>query len=201
MGDFRMNEKKKMICTKCFEVIEPNDKNSVPFGYEDEGILSISHAPPCGDGMNETDAMLIEYSKDNLESIAAFGKETIMGLNDVTKSLGDDLNLCMELLIGERNVIKFRNFLRKKRREKSNTKNKFKKYDYKKAIKIIIERKPKVASLGIIESWEKTSEKVYEDGKFLLDLEKESEIMGITGSYRGTPTLDIDGETIECWII
>ena len=102
-----------MICTKCFEIIVPNVKNSVGFGYPDEGIVSISHALPCGDGLNDDDSKLIDA--DDLEGIIEAAKERVRHLEEVSQHLGDDLNLCMVLLIGKKDTGEFREFLAEKR--------------------------------------------------------------------------------------
>ncbi len=66
-------------------------------------------------------------------------------------------------------------------------------YDFKQAKKLIQLNSDKLieASLGIKEDWFWTANTVYEEGKFVVDLDAIKEIAGITGSCWGTPTLQL----------
>lgn len=61
------------------------------------------------------------------------------------------------------------------------------------------------ALLGMSEDWFWTAETIFEDGKFILDLDDEAtEIGGIKGSYWATPLLEVemrDGSVVrrECF--
>lgn len=79
-------------------------------------------------------------------------------------------------------------------------------YDYKKARDIIKENKDKLkeASLGMSEDWFWTAETIWENGKYIRRLTKNTEISGIDGSRWATPTLELwykDGssEMIPCY--
>lgn len=79
------------------------------------------------------------------------------------------------------------------------------KYDYEKAKKLIAENANnlKNASLGMHEDWFWTAQTVWEDGKYEKELNDETNIGGINGSYWATPTLQLcfnDGsdKMIEC---
>lgn len=74
------------------------------------------------------------------------------------------------------------------------------KYDYNKAIKRIKETKPTEAYLGMLEDWGWTYKKVYENGKFLVDLKKKPLIHNISGSVWATPTLELDGNKEDCFV-
>lgn len=68
------------------------------------------------------------------------------------------------------------------------------KYDYKKA-KMLIEKEKKnikEALLGMREDWFWTAEIVFEDDKYVIDLEQKNlTIAGIDGSFWATPVLEI----------
>lgn len=69
------------------------------------------------------------------------------------------------------------------------------KYDFKSAKKYIQMHSDLIdsATLGIHEDWFWTAQTVFEDGRFLIDLdEKDLKIGGISGSDWGTPTLEIE---------
>lgn len=68
-----------------------------------------------------------------------------------------------------------------------------KKYDFKKAEKIIEDNKDKLteAALGMHEDWFCTAEAVFENGKYNRKLEDGMFICGIYGSYWATPTLQL----------
>lgn len=69
------------------------------------------------------------------------------------------------------------------------------KYDYKLAKEFIMQNKEviKEASLGMAEDWFWTAETVYEDGKFLIDLDKNNiNTAGINGSHWATPSLMVE---------
>ncbi|MED3648534.1 hypothetical protein P4475_17290 [Halalkalibacterium halodurans] len=70
-----------------------------------------------------------------------------------------------------------------------------KKYDYAKARKLIEKHKNEIVSayLGMHEDWAWTAEMVYEDGEFVIDLQKSDlTIAGISGSAWATPTLCLE---------
>ena len=65
-------------------------------------------------------------------------------------------------------------------------------YDFNKA-KSLIENTPNVesASLGMHEDWFWTAETVYEEGKFTIELNDDTQIGGINASKWATPTLQL----------
>lgn len=67
-------------------------------------------------------------------------------------------------------------------------------YDFQKAKNIIESEREEIvsASLGMEEDWCWTSATVFENGKFVIDLEKCKEICGIDGSYWATPILEVE---------
>lgn len=80
------------------------------------------------------------------------------------------------------------------------------KYDYEAAKKMIQMKSDVIvkASLGMEEDWFCTAVNVYEDEKFVINLDEEPEIAGIRGSFWATPSLMLyykDGreELIECY--
>jgi hypothetical protein len=71
-------------------------------------------------------------------------------------------------------------------------------YDYARAQRLIEEHKPTSASLGMAEDAFFTTEEVYENGAYLLDLAKRPTIGGIRGSHWATPVLTMEIEGEEC---
>ena len=79
-------------------------------------------------------------------------------------------------------------------------------YDFEKAKKIIEEKASliKSAALGMHEDWFWTANNVWEDGKYSIELNSETEIAFIKGSTWATPTLQLiyldgDDEMIPCF--
>lgn len=77
----------------------------------------------------------------------------------------------------------------------------YKNYDYKKAKATIKQYlsdqgfgKLISASLGMEEDWGWTAETIWEDGKFINKLSKDTKIAGINRSYFATPTLSLEIE-------
>lgn len=66
-------------------------------------------------------------------------------------------------------------------------------YDFTKAKKIIAKEKENLRSayLGMHEDWFWTAIDVWEDGKYKIQLKKDTLIVGINGSYWATPTLQL----------
>jgi hypothetical protein len=67
-------------------------------------------------------------------------------------------------------------------------------YDYDKAKSIIEENKNKglvEAILGMKEDWNWTSETIWDNGKYVMVLEEDTEIAGISGSTWATPVLEL----------
>jgi hypothetical protein len=75
-----------------------------------------------------------------------------------------------------------------------------KEYDYEKAKRRILEVKPNEAGLFMAGDKGWTYETVWEDEKFVINLDEKPEIAGITGSVWATPMLDMDGEEEECFV-
>lgn len=82
-----------------------------------------------------------------------------------------------------------------------------KKYDFKKAKEIILERKERIdyASLGMQEDWFWTTETVFKNGEFQINLDTVKTIAGISGSSWATPILSIEykdgsSEIFDCYI-
>jgi len=80
-------------------------------------------------------------------------------------------------------------------------------YDFKKAKKLIGYHADDIlsASLGMHEDWYWTAETVWEDGKYIKDLDKSPNICGIKESRWATPTLTLDFKdgterSFECFI-
>ncbi len=67
-------------------------------------------------------------------------------------------------------------------------------FDWNKAAKLIKERGAKSASAGLAGDWEYTGGSIFQDGK--PDF---SEYTYLASTW-ATPELEIDGETIDCWI-
>ena len=79
-------------------------------------------------------------------------------------------------------------------------------YDYEKAKNLIEENNDKIvrAFLGIKEDWFWTAEPVWENGKYILDLDDKPNILGIKGSKWGTPAIRLyyeggENTIIECY--
>ena len=69
------------------------------------------------------------------------------------------------------------------------------KYDFKKAKQFIEQNKENIkeASLGMHEDWFWTAKTIFEDGKYLVNLDdKDLTIGGISGSYWATPALQVE---------
>ncbi|MEK5175124.1 hypothetical protein NST63_18155 [Heyndrickxia sp. FSL W8-0496] len=68
-----------------------------------------------------------------------------------------------------------------------------KKYDFKKAIRLIEENKSNLieASMGMHEDWFWTADTIFENGKFVKDLDDETSIAGINSSSWATPTIQL----------
>jgi hypothetical protein len=66
-------------------------------------------------------------------------------------------------------------------------------YDFAKAKQIIEEKEHDLdsASLGIDEDWFWTAETIYDNGKFVMNLDEIQCIAGIDGSLWGTPVLKL----------
>jgi hypothetical protein len=82
-----------------------------------------------------------------------------------------------------------------------------KNYDFKKAKQLILENQEnlKSAALGMHEDWFWTADTIWEDKKFIIDLDEVTSIAGIGGSSWATPTLqlvfkDNADKMIECSI-
>lgn len=67
-------------------------------------------------------------------------------------------------------------------------------FDWDKAARIILEKHPKNASAGLRDDWGCTGGVIYEDGKPVTD------DYTFLASTWAVPELEVDGETIECWV-
>lgn len=70
-------------------------------------------------------------------------------------------------------------------------------FDWKKAARLIAERKPRNASAGLIEDWEWTGGTIYRDGQPV----PENETYVYLVSTWATPTLIMDGDEFSCYFI
>jgi hypothetical protein len=69
-------------------------------------------------------------------------------------------------------------------------------FDWKKAAELIRDTNPIVASAGLSGDWEYTGGKIFEDGQPVPS----GDTYTYLASTWATPELDLDGETIDCWI-
>lgn len=69
-------------------------------------------------------------------------------------------------------------------------------FDWDKAARLIVERKPTVAEAGLGGDWSHTGGEIWRDGKPV----PESDTYVYLSSNWATPQIEIDGETIDCWI-
>lgn len=70
-------------------------------------------------------------------------------------------------------------------------------FDWHKAARLIRERNAKVASAGLSGDWEYTGGSIFEDGKPV----PKDKTYTYLSSTCATPELDIDGETIPCFVV
>jgi hypothetical protein len=73
--------------------------------------------------------------------------------------------------------------------------NELKVFDWEKAARLIVERKPKVASAGLQDDWEWTGGTIFEDGK---PVPKEETHTYLASTW-ATPELELDGEIMDCF--
>jgi len=74
-----------------------------------------------------------------------------------------------------------------------------KRYDYKKAKQMILDNSPAEAGLYMSGDRSYTYKTIWEDGKFLINLDEEPEIAGIKESVWATPMLEMDDKEYECY--
>lgn len=67
-------------------------------------------------------------------------------------------------------------------------------FDWDKAARIIREKKPKEAAAGLGGDWEWTGGTIYENGNPIMN------DYTYLASTWAVPELEVDGETIECWV-
>lgn len=70
-------------------------------------------------------------------------------------------------------------------------------FDWNRAAELIAERKPAVASAGLSGDWEYTGGRIYEGGKPV----PEHATYTYLASTWATPELDMDGETVPCFLM
>lgn len=70
-------------------------------------------------------------------------------------------------------------------------------FDWHKAARLILERKPAYASAGLSSDWEWTGGTIFEDGK---PVSKEDTYTYLASTW-ATPELDLDGVVVECYIM
>lgn len=68
-------------------------------------------------------------------------------------------------------------------------------FDWNKAARLIAERKPNEARAGLSGDWEYTGGTIYRDGTPVLD------DYTYLASTWATPELELDGETIDCYVM
>ena len=68
-------------------------------------------------------------------------------------------------------------------------------FDWEKAARLILERKPSVVSAGLQDDWEWTKGEIWKDG---LPVPKEDTYTYLASNW-AIPEIDIDGEIIECY--
>jgi len=73
--------------------------------------------------------------------------------------------------------------------------NEKKVFDWDKAARLIVERKPEEADAGLHSDWEWTGGTIYENGKPVMDS------YTYLSSTWATPELDLDGEIIDCFVM
>lgn len=70
-------------------------------------------------------------------------------------------------------------------------------FDWNKAAALIRERKPTIASAGLAEDWNWTGGDIYRDGE---PVPKEDTYTYLASTW-ATPELDLDGETVDCFLM
>lgn len=69
-------------------------------------------------------------------------------------------------------------------------------FDWMKAARLIVERKPTKASAGLVEDWNNTGGVIFKDGHPVPAFETYTYLK----SSWATPILDLDGEEIDCYV-
>ena len=76
----------------------------------------------------------------------------------------------------------------------ANRGNEMKVFDWDKAARLIVERRPKVVEAGLSEDWEYTGGTIYENG------EPNKKSYTYLASTWATPEIELDGESFDCYI-
>ena len=77
----------------------------------------------------------------------------------------------------------------------ANRGNEMKVFDWDKAARLIVERRPKVVKAGLSEDWEYTSGTIYENG------EPNKKSYTYLESTWATPEIEIDGDFFDCYVM
>lgn len=102
-----MTDKKKMICTECFNIVIPTKKTATWFG--DYGEI-VCHAPPCGDGCNEDSSVMI-YFDSSKEELLEHVRDRLNFIKDVSDSGWQEVDFLMKNFFKIKYVVEWHQFL------------------------------------------------------------------------------------------
>lgn len=104
----KKKEDRRMVCTECFEILIPNKKNCVMFG--EDYPETFCHAPPCGDGLNEDESVLISINFPK-EGIIDYAKDRVKFCKELSDDGWGEVDFIMKKIFKIKYVVDWYHFL------------------------------------------------------------------------------------------
>lgn len=103
------DSKEKYVCTECWNIIIPDNKNTVFYG-EDVEIDSLCHAPPCGDGLNDDSSVLVELEQPT-QDLVSYAQDRVNFYKELSNNAWEQVDFIMKKVFKIRSVMDWHRFL------------------------------------------------------------------------------------------